>query len=355
MKNEIIIFSIIFSTIAPAILATTHLSIYVALPTFLLVLVIAYLTYLLVNVKWDYKGLYAYAQDFHPLIGYIFLASWLGSYYPYTIYTAIYIPYYVLNLDGITAVIISLIVEVIVIVALLTSFYYIFPIIAFSQLALVLPFGWKLGLGVTPPIPSLFLDILSSSVIIVCITLSTFIKADKRFSNYILYSVLIGGIMLFYSSFLSPSSLAVYGEAIGNFGLIMAEFLMIKNLLSGLQRENIVKYLAIASIPLVGIGNLNYTLFYNTLIVPSVALLYVSLFLSFLSVFKYFNSLKIKILGSIALLLFIYGEYNVIATSKGYLLYEAIGALILSILIGISVYSKRKHSFNSIRDLGKNF
>ena len=333
MKDEIITFSIIFTTIAPGILATTHLSI----SSFLLGLVIAYLTYLLVNKKWDYEGLYGYAKDVHPLNGYVFLVSWLISYYLYTIYTAIYIPYYVLNLDGLSASLLSVIIEIIVVASLLSNFLYIFPIIAFSQLVLALPIGWKFGLGTTPAIPSLFFNILSSSLIVVCITLSTFIKADKKYSPFILYSVLIGGIMLLYSSFLVPSALATYASAISNFGLIMAEFLMIRNLLSSINMGKTVKILAFLSIPLVALGNINYTFFYNSLIVPSVTLLYVSLFSSFLSVFKYFRSITIRAFGVISLALFSYGCYNVISISKGYLFYEAVIALLASVILSILI------------------
>jgi len=337
MRNEIITFSIIFTTVAPAILATTHLSIYVAFPSFLLGLIIAYLTYLLVNKKWDYEGLYGYAKDVHPLNGYIFLVSWLVSYYLYTIYTAIYIPYYVLNLDGLSASLLSVILEIIAVFSLLSNFLYIFPIIAFSQFILALPIGWKLGLGITPTIPSLFFNILSSSLIVVCITLSTFIKADRKYSPFILYSVLIGGIMLLYSSFLVPSIIATYASAISNFGLIIAEFLMIRNLLSAINVSKTIKILAVLSIPLVALGNINYTLFYNSLIVPSVTLLYLSLFSSFLSVFKYFRAIAIRTLGVITLALFAYGCYNVISISKGYLFYEAITALFASVILGILI------------------
>lgn len=342
MKSQLITFSIIFTTIAPGILATTHFSLYIALPSFILGLVIAYLTYLLVNVKWNYEGLYGYARDFHPFNGYIFLVSWITSYYLYTIYTAIYIPYYVLNLDGLTPIIISIVVETVAVISLLTNFVYLFPIVAFSQFLLALPFGWKIGTGITPEIPSLFLNILSSSLIIVCITLSTFLGDKKEKSVYILISTFIGGGILLYSSFLIPSYLTIYANAIGNFGLILAEFYMLRNLFYAINKEKIIKYLAILAIPLVGLGNINYTIFYDYLIVPSVTLLYVSLFSSFLSVFKYFSKFYIRFLGILALMLFIYGDYNVISSSKGPLLVDGILALISSIIVSSLLYLRKK-------------
>ncbi|BFI73146.1 uncharacterized integral membrane protein SSO2702 [Nanoarchaeota archaeon] len=341
MKNKIIIFTTILSTIGPAILATTHLSIYITLPSFLLALIISYLTYLLVNYKGDYTGLYGYSKDFHPLVGYIFLISWLVSYYLYTIYTAIYIPYYLLNLDGNIATMLSIIIETVIVISLLTNFYYIFPIIIFSQLFFILPFNIKLQSGNLVNIHSLFYNILSSSLILVCITLSTFFKFEKEYSKYVLYSAIIGGILLIYGSFFILSKFSIYGEAIGNFGLIMVEFLAIKDLFKGLNKEKIIKYLALLSIPIVAIGNINYNIFYNSLIAPSVTLLYLSLFLGFLSIFRYFKSYKIWILNIIALSLFIFGLYNAIISSRGHLFYESISALILSILIGSIVYVKK--------------
>ncbi|MEM3204404.1 MAG: hypothetical protein QW232_09350 [Saccharolobus sp.] len=342
-KSNLIIFSIILSTLAPGILATLHLSFFITLPSILLGGIIAYLTYLLVNVKWDYQGLYAYARDFHPLFSYIFLISWIISYYLYVIYTIIYIPYYVLNLDGFSAFLVSFAISIITTGLILTDPYYAFPVIAFSQIALVIPIGWERSIGALQPIPYLFTNILSSSLLIVCITLSTFIKAEKRISWYILFSFLISSIVLLYGSFLKPSEISIYGSAMGNFGLILAEFTMIRNLFKGLNvNGNVTKILAIFSIPLSMIGNINYSTFYTTLIVPSITLLYISLFSSFISVFKYFKSFTIRIAGVIALALFLYGDYNVITTSKGYLFLESILAIVLTLIISIILYFRKK-------------
>lgn len=339
-KNDLILFTLILSTIPPGILGTTHLSFTVAIPSLLLGLVIAYLTYSLVNVKWDYQGLYSYAKDFHPIVGYIFLTSWLTSYYLYVIYTAVYIPYYVLGLDSTPAILLTVIISTITVAAILTNPYYLFPIIGILQLALVIPIGWKISPGLPTPIPSLFTNVLSSSLIVVCITLSTFLKGEKSHSYFIPLAYLVAAIPLLYSSFLQYNQIAVYGEAIGNFGLILAEFTMIKNLVNTLSLKKwLITSLAFISIPLILIGNLNYQAFYITLIVPSVALLYLSLFTSFLSTFKYFSSsFFLKSLGGISLILFAYGEYNVISSSQGMLLIEAIAALILAVAIGVIAY-----------------
>ncbi|WP_198002068.1 hypothetical protein [Caldivirga maquilingensis] len=339
MRRGFFTFTLILSTIAPAVLANTHLSLYVALPSIVLGFIIAYLTYLLVNVKWDYQGLYGYSRSTHELLGYVFLVSWLISYYLYVIYTAVYIPYYVLNLDGAVAVALSIMIGVIVVAALLTNPYYLFPVIALLQLLLIiLPIGWRVTQGITPPVPDLFTNILSSSLLVVCITLSTFIRGEGGYSRFIIYSMIIGGAALLYGSFLKPALLGAYASAVGNLGLILAEFLMIKNLLTSLRRGSLLRILIPASMVLIAVGNINYGAFYTTLIVPSLTLLYLSLFVSFTSVFRYFKSVLVRGLGAITLGLFAYGDYSVLSVSRGYLLYEGVLSLILGLLIGAALY-----------------
>ncbi|TRM87151.1 hypothetical protein DJ526_09370, partial [Sulfolobus sp. A20-N-G8] len=114
-----------------------------------------------------------------------------------------------------------------------------------------------------------------------------------------------------YGSFLVQNSVAVYGTALGNIGLIFAEFFMLNNLLShgfNVSRRTIY-ILGLVAVIASLIGNVNYTLFYNSLIYPSVTLLYVSLFVAFLSIFSlYRRSILHIVLGVIALTLFAYGD-----------------------------------------------
>lgn len=191
------------------------------------------------------------------------------------------------------------------------------------------------------PIPELFTNILSSSLLVVCITLSTFIKGEKKYSPYIIYAVLIYGIALLYGSFLSPDLIGVYASAIGNFGLILAEFTMIRNLLFSINKIRLYRVLVLLSLPIIGIGNINYSLFYNSLIFPSVSLLYLSLFVSFLSLYKYFSSVFVRVLTTISLVLFIYGEYSIITTTKSYLFYESVIAITLSVIIALILYYRK--------------
>ncbi|AWR96277.1 hypothetical protein DFR86_01110 [Acidianus sulfidivorans JP7] len=350
-KEGFIIFFLILTTIAPGILATSRLSLYVSLPSIILGFVIAYLTYLLVNVKWDNQGLYYYAKEVHPVVGNVFLFSWLSSYYLYVAYTAIYIPYYLFNINSkILGITISLVAITAAVAGTLLDFVYLFPLIGISQLLLILPIGWKLSLI---PTSSLSISsILTSSLLTICITLSTFIKANQRkYSFFIPLAFFISIIPLVYSSFLQYDEIAIYGEAIGNFGLIFAEFYMIRNLLSSIKFKRIVTPLGIIAILLVLIGNLvNYSTFYNTLIVPSLSLLYLSLFSSFLSIFKFFHkSILTQVLGLISLFLFSYGEYNILITSKGYLFLEAISSIIIVIILSIAlrINKQRKEKYKN--------
>jgi len=335
MRNKLVIFSFIGSTIAPAILATTHFPFPIALFSFILAFSVVIMTYFLVKVEWKEGGLSIYVERIGKIPYLVFIVSWITSYYLYVIYTVVYIPYYVLNLDGLEAIILTVIISVSVyLLAIMRKAIYAFPFIFFSQVALVLPIGWRVSISHVPlPITSLFTNILSSSLITVCITLSTFINGDKSFSNYIPIAYMIGGSMLFYSSFLSPNIISSYGVAIGNYGLILAELYALNNLLEYRGISTKVRgLLNTLIIPFSLIGNLNYSLFYNTLIVPSLVALYLSLsVLSFSSVKLLGKLLLPATLTSLAL--FIYGEYAILSSS-----FEAIISILLILFVIIIMF-----------------
>ena len=340
MQNKLITFSFIGSTIAPAILATTHLPFPIALFSFVLAFSVVIMTYFLVRIEWKEGGLSIYVEKIGKIPYLIFVTTWIISYYLYVIYTVVYIPYYVLNLDGLGAIIYTVIISVSVYLLVITrKAIYAFPFIFFSQIALALPIGWKVSVShVSLPLTSLFTNILSSSLITVCITLSTFINGSKSFSNYIPIVYMIGGSMLFYSSFLSPNAISSYGVAIGNYGLILAELYALNNLLE--YRGVTAKVRGLLNtliIPLSLIGNLNYSLFYNTLIVPSLVSLYLSLSLVSLSSIRLLGKPLLPVtLTSLAL--FIYGEYAILSSS-----FEAVisALLILSVIIIMFLFERK--------------
>ncbi|WP_069284194.1 hypothetical protein [Saccharolobus sp. A20] len=348
MNKGIIILSLVLTTLAPGILASLHFSPFITVFSLVLGLVIAFLTYSLINVNWDYEGLYNYVKTLKKnVLSILFLISWIISYYLYVIYTSIYVSYYVLNLDGLSATLVTLLVSLVAIGLSLSKYsYYAFPAIAFSQMALVLPIGWKFSVSTVPvQLSSLFLNILSSSLVVVCITLSTFVRFERKFSFYVLLGYGISSIFLLYGSFLVQNSVAVYGTALGNIGLIFAEFFMLNNLLShgfNVSRRTIY-ILGLVAVIASLIGNVNYTLFYNSLIYPSVTLLYVSLFVAFLSIFSlYRRSILHIVLGVIALTLFAYGDYSVISSARGIFFLESVTSLILIILLSILLSRERR-------------
>ena len=344
MSKRLLLFTFIASTIAPGITATLHFSIYIASLSLLLALPVVLLTYFSVKTEWEEQGLYVYAKKAGFALSTTFLITWLASYYLYVIYTAIYIPYYVLNLDGIIPVFLSLVIAVSAfLLVTFTNPLYAFPVIFLVQIVFSLPIGWKIGLSSTPTnVTSLFIDILSSSLVVVCITLSTFVKGDReKDSPFILYSFLIFAIILLYGSFLVPSPITVVASSFGNYGLILAELTAINNLLRPMVKRRTLLALNSAIIPLTLIGNINYSVFYNSLIVPSVAFLYISLFIFAISTLVFLRGVK-RALPIISALLFAYGEYNVIRGSTGYLFYEALLSFLTSITILVVLYRKNR-------------
>ncbi|BCU69699.1 hypothetical protein [Stygiolobus caldivivus] len=337
--RRLILFTFIGSTTAPGILSTLHLSLFVVLPSILLSLSIVIITYYSVRRAWGQQGLYLYTKELGPVASKAFLFTWLISYYLYVIYTSIYIPYYVLNLDGTLPIILSVIIPVSVFsLVTFTDPLYAFPLIYSFQILFSLPLGWKVGLGTTPPLTSLFINILSSSLLLVCITLSTFAKGDKsKDSPFILYSFLISSIILLYGTFLIPSPYTVIASTWGNYGLILAELTAINNLLRPMASTKKMFFLNFAIIPLTLLGNLNYSLFYNTLLVPSVTFLYFSLLIFALSTLKIIKGIP-KVFSLVSAFLFAFGEYNVLRGTTGILFDEALIAFLIGVLFIPSVY-----------------
>lgn len=338
--RRFLLFTFIGSTTAPGILATLHLSIPITVLSIALASSIALLTYFSVKTDWQEQGLYVYARRAGFTLSTTFLITWLISYYLYVIYTAIYIPYYVLNLDETPAIVITAVIPVSVfLLVTFTNPLYAFPAIYLIQIAFSLPIGWRFGLGVTPhSLTSLFINILSSSLLLVCITLSAFVKGDKtRDPPFILYSFVISSVILLYSTFLVPSQVTVVASTFGNYGLILAELTAINNLLRPLINRRLLLTLNALIIPLTLIGNINYSVFYISLITPSVVFLYISLFIFAISTILFLRGVK-KVLSVISALLFAFGEYNVVRGSGGYLFYEAVISLLASITLALILF-----------------
>lgn len=344
--RRFLLFTFIGSTTAPGVLATLHLSVLITVFSLALASVIALLTYFSVRVDWREQGLYVYTRRAGFALSTMFLVTWLVSYYLYVIYTAIYIPYYVLNLDGAPAIALTVVIPVSVfLLVTFTNPLYAFPVIYLAQLIFSLPMGWRFGLGAAPSsLASLFINILSSSLLLVCITLSAFVRGDRiRDSPFILYTFLISSVVLLYGAFLVPSSITVVASAFGNYGLILAELTAINNLLRPMISRRSLLILNSAIIPLTLIGNINYSLFYNSLIVPSVSFLYISLFIFAISTILILGGVK-RALSIVSAFLFAFGEYNVIKASSGYLLYEAVISFIAGIAMALILYALSSRS-----------
>lgn len=329
------LFTFIGSTTAPGILATLNLSISLALFSLVIASSVVLMTYFSVKEEWTEQGLYSYTKRLGVAPSRLFLITWFISYYLYVLYTIIYIPYYVLNLDGLTPLVLSILISVsIFLLEVFINPLYAFPFIYFAQIAFSLPLSLKIRIEhLSPTIPSLFINILSSSLLLVCITLSTFVRGDKsKDSSFILLAFLISSIILIYGTYLVAPSYVVLASVFGNYGLILAELTAINNLVRPFISRKSFFLLNFAIIPLSLIGNVNYSVFYNSLIIPSVVFLYFSLFIYAVSTLVILKGVK-KIVSILSAFLFAFGEYYVITGASGYLFYEAIATFIGGIII----------------------
>lgn len=334
------LFTFIGSTAAPGILATLNLSISLALFSLVIASSVVLMTYFSVKEEWTEQGLYSYTKRLGVAPSRLFLITWLISYYLYVVYTVIYIPYFVLNLDGISPLVLSIFISIsIFLLEVFTNPIYAFPVIYFAQIAFSLPLSLKTSIEhVSPTIPSLFINILSSSLLLVCITLSTFVRGDRsKDSSFILLAFLISSIILIYGTYLVAPPYVLLASVFGNYGLVLAELTAINNLVRPFISRKSLFLLNFAIIPLSLIGNINYSLFYKSLSIPSDVFLFFSLFIYAVSTLVILKGVK-KIVSILSAFLFVFGEYYVITGTSGYLFYEAIASFISGIIISLVLF-----------------
>ncbi len=325
---------------APLSLATLHQDPLVTAATALSASMIAVTVYALVRSHWDYTGLYYYVNSVSRTLGLIQLYSWLISYFLYVVYTVDYIDYYVLNIpDPIAnALTIALPIAFSIMVLTETSYWFILGL-ALSQVVLSLPIptlGWAFSVSRTVPAPqTVFLNVLSSSLLIVCITLTPYIRGDSRYARYVVYAFALSSALMVMGSFFKPSQLVVELTSISDAGLILAEYTALYNLLyHGLGINRVRAIVPALVIALAIISLINYSGFYLITIYPSVADLYLTLFIVMVASIGYLRGWYV-VPSIIASGLMLYGEYTVISEAHGLYLYEVIAALVIPIVIGL--------------------
>ncbi|BDC17537.1 hypothetical protein [Acidianus sp. HS-5] len=241
------------------------------------------------------KGLYEYLPN---KFNTAFIYFWFFSYFLYLSYTVDYIVYYILQLNGVLAsfTLVSLTVAVSLIV--LTNSELLFLLFSsFLQILFSIPIGWQMR-----DLSLNFSQILPTSEVFICITLTPFAKNGKDDSKVVFYAYFIAvGLMAISTLFVVPK-LIFYVSSFSAFSLIIVEFYAIKKIVN-----NKVIVLAFSAMTLASLIN-PYTYYLYT-IVPSLASLYVSLGIFFSSV-ALFKKGILRLSSIVSLLIVAYGFYT---------------------------------------------
>ncbi len=352
------------STTAPLVLATLHEPVLISVSTALLTLPLALIVYLYVNDYWGPDGLFHYVSSVSMRLGSVQLYSWLLSYFLYIIYTVDYVDYMVLKLPDSVSNALTIVLPVVFSIIVVAGLSYLVLLaLSLAQVILALPIpqlGWVRSMAIThTALPQLFINILSSSLLIVCITLVPYADGDTRLSRYVIYVFVLSSALMIVGSFFKASLVITQLTSLGYIGLILAEYTALYNLLYyglGFKRSKLIIPALVVSLDAVSL--MNYDEFYNITIVPSVAALYLTLLIPLLTVPFYLNRSKPLtkalnaryihiVLSAAASLMMAYGAYTVLTQSTGVSLYEAVMALITPTLLGIVRPLNRKQHFSA--------
>jgi len=347
------------STTAPLVLATLHESVLVTAPMVALTLPVALIIYLYVKSYWGPEGLYHYASSVSVRLGGVQFYSWLISYFLYIVYTVDYVDYMVLKVPDQVANALTLILPLVLSILVLTGASYAALLalaiaallaLAIAQVVLALPIpqlGWALFLALPSSVnQGLFVNILSSSLLIVCITLIPYANGDPRSSRYVMYVFLVSAILLVMGSFFKASTIVNQLTSLSYIGLILAEYVALYNLLFlGFRIKPSRFVVPVLVVLLDAVSLINYNEFYDLTIYPSVSALYLTLLVSFAVAPIYLtrarpgSSIAVKAayiaLAAVSSLIAAYGAYSVISTSSGVELYESLAAIVVPIVLGV--------------------
>jgi hypothetical protein len=339
------------STTAPLVLATLHESVLVTAPVVALTLSMALIVYLYVRSYWGPEGLYHYTSSVSVRLGGIQFYSWFISYFLYIVYTVDYVDYMVLKIPDQVANALTLILPLVLSILVLTETSYAALLaLGIAQVVMALPIpqlGWALSLALPSAVnQGLFVNILSSSLLIVCITLIPYANGDPRSSRYVMYVFLISAMLLIMGSFFKVSTIVNQLTSLSYIGLILAEYVALYNLLFiGFRIKPSRIVVPVLVVLLDAVSLINYNEFYDLTIYPSVSALYLTLLVSFAVAPIYLtrarpgSSTAVKAayiaLAAISSLIAAYGAYSVISTSSGVELYESLAAIIVPIILGV--------------------
>ncbi|WP_016730340.1 hypothetical protein [Saccharolobus islandicus] len=331
LNRKLLVFSFSFSSIGgPLALVGQFLENITPFEVVLSLIIFApitFLIYYLMNKFWDRGGLYDYVVKFTPKLSNYFLYFWFFSYFLYLSYTVDYIVYYILDLNRLISILLTIGIagSISIITFLDRELEFLFTSMIL-QILFIIPINWHLKL--VNPYELSITNILSTSLLYICITLTPFVgNGNKEGINSILLAYLITGAIMLLDSFFSVPKIIYLISSLSTFSLILVEFYSLKSVLSKFSNKS-KRYLILAFVGFTLASLINPYMYYIYTIVPSLTALYVSLIIFFISTTLSIRN-ELKLLGFTSLGLLAYGLYSSLQLSSYYLLLEQILTIII--------------------------
>jgi hypothetical protein len=315
VSGSLVTFSYMLSTVSPLPLAVLRESPLISLFIIMTIIPVLMLVYYAINISWDVGGLFTVSSLFNRTAGRIQLLMWTLSYSLYVVYTSFFISFYLLHMGLNLGILISFFIFAAAsALTFLNLSPFAFIVLAFFQILLIIPLGWKINISfVQQPLQDLFVNVLNSSLLLVCITLVPYWKGEKKNSRLIFIALAVASAALLAGGFFIPPDLIVEASSIGYFSLILAEYRAIRDLYRfKLQKKR--SDVIIFSCMLLGmlIGSADVWKFYYIASGISIILLYPALFISFLSVWRLKKDKTTALFFALSGILLLYAEYSAI-------------------------------------------
>lgn len=311
--GQVVLFSFVFGSIGP--LEVSYLlskgNALESVMAFLLFSPTVLVLYSAMKLKASYGGLYDQIKAFLPNASMLFAVFWTTSYFLYLCYTVYFITYYILPLSGAQFIATTLsLIGLISLVALLDlEPYSVVPLSLLQLVAMIpIPHLWSpKHVDLTVSLSS----VASSSLLPVCITLSSFLGQRLAKDVHVLpMSYALASGLAVIDSLFAPANLTYLFTSVSSLGLILVEFFAVKNVLVksfGWRKSFVVGGFVALSLA----GLVDPSAYYNYLIVPSLIALYASLSIFFASASIYYarkGSYEL-VFSSLSTALMVYGLY----------------------------------------------
>ncbi|ABP94523.1 hypothetical protein HA72_0346 [Metallosphaera sedula] len=317
------------NSVAPLTLMTLHSSLRDAILSSLIISPLGISLYLYLRSSWPKTGLYDAIQG--SRLGKVQLYSWVVSYFLYLSYTLDYAVFYDLNLHGVVAYSLLGLLTLLTGLVLLGRAEMLLIPLALGQLGLAFLYWTPSPAQAQHTID--FLDILNSSLLLVCMTLIPYADGEPKMAWVVPISLGVGVGSLIAGSFLVTPLSQIYGS-ISMIGLVMVEGLALNRVFRS-QKVNPM-FLLTGFLVSVLISLISPLTYYNLTIAPSVALLYLSLFLAF----AYLLTGVGRIFSWASAGLMMYGLYNSFLVGDLIQQVSILLAIFVIVLVGLTL--KRK-------------